>query len=472
MNTLPDEALLRISACLAPIDRLNVQLCCKRFRDMFSKWRDIYSIDIRFEDYGYGDILQQARCSFQIVAVGKNAKTSYRIRLTDRNGNSYRLRTNLEKYSNKALKLMLASPSKRLLSSLFSLPDLDAILVLDSTPQSSSQCKAELSRSLAECIKGPIKNLQLAADICRYMLTGIYIPWRVMDCLCEKLRCSLKRFAIGCTYGKETRRDRYVKALSKLEKLEDLDIPPHIFHLSDSIDIDPNVGRLLNRLPLTSLGFRHYNSAVLFQYIEFRMPHHIRLLRIHHNMNRVPNFAQLGIPQPEEKPVPRKSSWLSSRQNVLGSKHSIMSSSAHSITSGSTELSSDITRRPSSASNGSDASQTTIVTNSNERKTSSSSLISRHLTIFAIEESARKSTVEKAAKLRRHNYSGVEVFYIQETLNSQEVLGRMAAPMQSPHVYSKSAKREIRVIKGDLVRPIPLASLGMESDYEMTDWED
>lgn len=68
--------------------------------------------------------------------------------------------------------------------------------------------------------------------------------------------------------------------------------------------------------------------------------------------------------------------------------------------------------------------------------------------------------------------SGVEVFYIQETLNSQEVLGRMAAPMQSPHVYSKSAKREIRVIKGDLVRPIPLASLGMESDYEMTDWED
>lgn len=63
------------------------------------------------------------------------------------------------------------------------------------------------------------------------------------------------------------------------QKLEDLDIPPHIFHLSDSIDIDPNVGRLLNRLPLTSLGFRHYNSAVLFQYIEFRMPHHIRLLR-------------------------------------------------------------------------------------------------------------------------------------------------------------------------------------------------
>ncbi|KHN84880.1 hypothetical protein Tcan_08331 [Toxocara canis] len=508
MNTLPDEALLRISACLKPVDRLNMQLCCKRFRDIFSKWKDIYAIDIRFEDYGYGDILQQARCSFQIVSVSKNAKASYRIRLTDFSGSkSYRLRTNLEKYSSKALKHMLArlpclrdltiwdcclsdefscvisrltsvstlriwncslyfdkkNPSKRLLSSLFSLPDLDTILILDSTPQFSSRCKAELSRSLADCIKGPIKNLQIA---------GLYIPWRVLDCLCEKLRCTLKRLAIGCTYGKETRRDRYVKALSKLEKLEDVDIPPHIFHLSDSVDIDPSIGRLFNRLPLTSLGFRHYNSAVLFRYIEFRMPHHIRLLRIHHNVNRVPNFAQLGVPQLEEKPAPRKSSWLSSRQSVLGSKHSILSASTHSIASGSTELSHDLARRSSSASDGSDASQTTIVTSSNERKISSSSLITRHLTIFAIEESARKSTIEKAAKLRRHHYSGVEVFYVQETLNSQEVLGRMAAPMQSPHVYSKSAKREVRVIKGDLVRPIPLASLGMESDYEMTDWED
>ncbi|VDK47068.1 unnamed protein product [Anisakis simplex] len=463
MNKLPDEALLRISSWLKPIDRLSVQLSCKRFREMFSKWKDVYSIEIRFEGYGYGDILQQTRCTFPLVSVSKNTKASYRIRLTYCNGQSYRLRTNVDKYSNKALKHMLSSPSKRLLTSLLSLPDLDTILILDSTPQSSTQCKSELFRSLAECIKGPIKNLQI---------TGLYIPWRVMDCLCEKLKCSLKRLAIGCTYGKETRRERYVKALSRLEKLEDLDIPPHIFHLSDSTDIDPLVSRLFSRLPLTSLGFRHYNSAVLFRYIEFRMPHHIRLLRIHHNVNRIPNFAQLGMPQPEEKPASRKTSWLSSKQGVLGSKQSILSDSAHSIASNSTDMSNETVRRPSSASNGSDASQTTTVTTSNERKISITSLFSRHLTIFAIEESVRKSPIEKASRLRRHHYSGVEVFYIQETMNSQEVLGRMAAPMQSPHVYSKSAKREIRVIKGDLVRPIPLASLGMESDYEMTDWED
>lgn len=64
-------------------------------------------------------------------------------------------------------------------------------------------------------------------------------------------------------------------------------------------------------------------------------------------------------------------------------------------------------------------------------------------------------------------------------------LGRMALPMQSPHVYSKSlnakfagsntiAKRDtrLRIIKGDLVKPIPLSSLGMESDYELSDRED
>lgn len=61
---------------------------------------------------------------------------------------------------------------------------------------------------------------------------------------------------------------------------------------------------------------------------------------------------------------------------------------------------------------------------------------------------------------------------MQESMDTQEMLGRVAAPMRSPYVYTRSAKREIRIIKGDLVRPIPLASLGMESDYEMSDWEE
>lgn len=61
---------------------------------------------------------------------------------------------------------------------------------------------------------------------------------------------------------------------------------------------------------------------------------------------------------------------------------------------------------------------------------------------------------------------------MQESMDTQEILGRMAAPVHSPHVYTKSSKREVRVVKGDLVKPIPLSSLGMESDFEMNDWED
>uniref|UniRef100_A0A914PFL1 Uncharacterized protein n=1 Tax=Panagrolaimus davidi TaxID=227884 RepID=A0A914PFL1_9BILA len=85
----------------------------------------------------------------------------------------------------------------------------------------------------------------------------------------------------------------------------------------------------------------------------------------------------------------------------------------------------------------------------------------RRLTIFAIEEAKRRTQ-----RLRRRAYANVDVVYTQESQAGQEVLGRMAEPMRSPHVYSRSAKREMRVIKGDLVRPIPLASLGYESDFE------
>lgn len=61
----------------------------------------------------------------------------------------------------------------------------------------------------------------------------------------------------------------------------------------------------------------------------------------------------------------------------------------------------------------------------------------------------------------------------------------MALPMQSPHFYSKSLNTKymnsnkitkgdtsLRIIKGDLVKLIPLSSLGMESDYELSDQED
>ncbi|EJW79705.1 hypothetical protein WUBG_09383 [Wuchereria bancrofti] len=268
---------------------------------------------------------------------------------------------------------------------------------------------------------------------------SLYISSKAIDALCERLHRTLKRLAIGCTYGKENKKDRYCKAIAKLQVMEDLDIPPYVFHLGETSQIDESITRLLSILHLNCLGFRHYNSAVLFQFIEFKMPHNIRLLRIYHSANRIPNFAQLGTPQPEpdEKPPQRKSSWLNSRSSSnMGSKNSIDSSSDRSLES----LTNDVWKESSRSS-------------------------------VSTSEASRKM-MECARKLRRRIYSGVQVFYMQESMDTQEILGRMAAPICSPYVYTRSSKREIRVIKGDLVKPIPLSSLGMESDYEMSDWED
>ncbi|VDK86881.1 unnamed protein product, partial [Onchocerca ochengi] len=297
----------------------------------------------------------------------------------------------------------------------------------------------------------------------------IYISSKAIDALCERLHKTLKRMSIGCTYGKENKKDRYCKAIAKLQVVEDLDIPPYIFHLSETSEIDESITRLLSNLQLNCLGFRHYNSAVLFQFIEFKMPHNIRLLRIHHSANRIPNFAQLGTSAlgPEEKPPQRKSSWLNSRNgSSMGSKNSIDSSSDRSLESLTNEVWKESSRCNISTSASLETTQMT-----NEQKPRRNSLASRNLTIFAIEEAPRK--INKCArKLRRRIYSGVQVFYMQESMDTQEIVGRMAAPIRSPHVYTRSSKREIRVIKGDLVKPIPLSSLGMESDYEMSDWED
>ncbi|CAG9529662.1 unnamed protein product [Cercopithifilaria johnstoni] len=56
---------------------------------------------------------------------------------------------------------------------------------------------------------------------------------------------------------------------------------------------------------------------------------------------------------------------------------------------------------------------------------------------------------------------------------SEVFLDRMEAAIRSPYVYTnRSSKREVRVIKDDLMKRITLSSLGMISNYEMTDWED
>lgn len=241
----------------------------------------------------------------------------------------------------------------------------------------------------------------------------------------------------------------------QMSNINDLDLPPFIFHLGEIPVPDGVVQRLFNTLPLKALGFRHYNSSVLFRFIEYQLPIKVRVLRIFHNANRIPNFASIGQ-EPTETEKPEKKSSVASRYSILSTSRSSIGSNENN----------NGTRRDSIGTSTKAAANEAIHTETPPQHKSSnvSTLEMRRLTIFAIEEAKRRTQ-----RLRRRAYASVDVIYTQESQAGQEVLGRMAEPMRSPHVYSKSAKREMRVIKGDLVRPIPLANLGNESDFEQDD---
>ncbi|KAH7697802.1 hypothetical protein AAVH_35112 [Aphelenchoides avenae] len=506
-ETFPENILQRIGAQLSPIDRLRLQSTCKRFRDVYAEWSDIEAVEIRCEDYGLysSENVTSSRMGFQLPT--KSARVSYHLKLTDRNGQTHRLRTSSNVNALRPLKSVLArmtdlkeltvwdaclpselagivakmdgleilrlwncsryfgktKQSSRMVSALLSRPSLKTLLVLDSsaTACSATACRAVFTRSLAQKIRAPIENLQLV---------GVYLPLKSMEVISERLAATCKRLSIGCTFGKEAKRLLYLRALMSMNNIADLDLPPFIFNLNEVPVPDAVVQRLFDALPLKALGFRHYNSSVLFRFIEQHLPDKVRLLRVHHHSNRVPNFAQLGQ-EPSESP--EKKSSVASRYSILsGSRSSI--GSAEGISPSSSGYSS-ATRRESTCSSNVATTTVTGKAANGERKASSMSeaLAMRRLTIFAITE---ERSNRRKQRLRKRNYSGVDVIYTQETVASQEILGRMASPMQSPHVYSRNVVRRadsrIRVIKGDLVKPIPLWSLGMESDYELSDWED
>ncbi|KAH7706004.1 hypothetical protein AAVH_26775 [Aphelenchoides avenae] len=508
-ETFPKSILQRIGAQLSPIDRMCLQSTCRRFRDVCGDWGDVEAVDIRCEDYGLytAEITTRSRIGFQFAE--KEARVSYHIKLTTRSGQTHRIRTAPSKNTITPLRTMLArmttlkeltvwdaclpsdlsglvarmnslevlrlwncsryfgkaKQSSKMISALLSRPSLKTLLILDSTASACqpSTCNTFFSRSLVQKIRGPVENLQL---------TGVHLPLCSMDAISERLAATCKRLSIGCTFGRETKRLHYLRKLMDMKLVTDLDLPPFIFHLNEVPVPDAVVQRLFEALPLRALGFRHYNSSVLFRFIEHHLPPKVRLLRVHHNSNRVPNFAQLG--QESAAGMPKKKSSVTSRYSILSASRSSIGSAEDSSRSSSDYGS---WARSDSVCSSSATTTTTDQATNRESKNSepltSSTLATRRLTIFAITE---ERSNRRKQRLRKRNYSGVDVIYTQETIVSQEILGRMASPMQSPHVYSKNVVRRadnrIRIIKGDLVKPIPLSSLGMESDYELSDWED
>jgi hypothetical protein len=62
--------------------------------------------------------------------------------------------------------------------------------------------------------------------------------------------------AIGCTFGEEEHRLRYLSVLQSFTELADLDLPPFLFRLGEKPEMHESVKQLLDELPLMALGFR------------------------------------------------------------------------------------------------------------------------------------------------------------------------------------------------------------------------
>uniref|UniRef100_A0A914HGL6 F-box domain-containing protein n=1 Tax=Globodera rostochiensis TaxID=31243 RepID=A0A914HGL6_GLORO len=191
-------------------------------------------------------------------------------------------------------------PWRLLLPDLLALPHLRRLHVLDSvTPEGSSSSSPssssndqhqfpDFSDALAKAINAPLEELQLTA--CRLPLSALQLL---------RFRCahSLRRLAIGCTWGNERKRELYLRELSNFKALADLDLPPFLFCLANHPKPDQHVQQLFEQLPqLKAIGFRHSKSSVLFRFIEHHLPDQIRALRVHHSVHRMPNFAELGHP--------------------------------------------------------------------------------------------------------------------------------------------------------------------------------
>jgi hypothetical protein len=139
--------------------------------------------------------------------------------------------------------------NKKLTHALVGLPNLEELLILDTTANASSAVSstAYFDKACAQRIPTCIKNLQL---------TGLHLPYSAFKLIVDRLADSCTRLAIGCTFGKEQKRIDYLQALMTMKHVSDLDLPPFLFHLSELPVPDGVVEKVFNDLPLKSLGFR------------------------------------------------------------------------------------------------------------------------------------------------------------------------------------------------------------------------
>ncbi|KAI6178705.1 F-box domain-containing protein [Aphelenchoides besseyi] len=472
---LPDNLILKVGSYLPPFDRLQMQLVSRRFAKLFTDWSDITLVEVCALHE------KPTSSSPNCVPFGLSAKPQPRLelRLTDQLGRTSRLRTlQGHRNPNKILKWMLLrfvqlkqltihdsalaselascvarlvtiqtlrlwncsryflpekkTKQQKIVHALMGLPNLESLLILDSMKDSAdgTTCRAVFDKSFATQIRAPLRVLQL---------TGVHLPLATLETLSLNIGSTCTRLSFGCTFCKENQRIDYIKCLHRFSKVSDIDLPPSIFHLRDLPTADGCVERLLQVLPLKALGFRHYNSSILFRYIETQLPMKIRVLRIYHHASRIPNFASLG-----------------QSNSSAEKKSSVVSSTSMLSTSGSS-MAAALSDAQSSSSDGSTDPIVAL------------GLATRQLTIFALGVSLR---LPPKPKLKQRIHCGVTVFYLCGIEGMQEVFGRMALPIRSPHVYHKNLKGNSShgIHHGDIVKLVPLDRLAI-SDTEESDNE-
>uniref|UniRef100_A0A0N5A2I8 F-box domain-containing protein n=1 Tax=Parastrongyloides trichosuri TaxID=131310 RepID=A0A0N5A2I8_PARTI len=474
ITDLPRKVIIKISQLLPPIDRLNLEATNKQLRYLSKSWDDIGTILIKKyinEPDCYTIKVETKRKNKNTIVNNyikqKSIITVYHVQLTTFDGTIYTLYTDplrkvnircfdcifercksadkliifncsLNDYiipslyfierSIKVLKLWNCEDyfdknrkPCQLIKELFSFPNLKSLMILSTvrpkyaTLKDHNICDYTLHPVIVSFIRAPIEELQL---------TNLNIPVKTFKILSIRLRKTLERLSIGCTYGKSKKINTYAKALSCYENLKDLDLPPFLFSIKEDYLININIYNAITKTNVKTLGFRHYNTSNLFKFIRNDLPPEIKVIRVFHNPSRIPNFKQLGMGTCEKKIS--VTSKISRNSITSSSNNSIVGSYGRSIFKALR-----IKRKvylddlPPSQSPRSSGLYSINEDGGNLNKKGIGNLIpTKELCIFAIEESCR--SVEK---LIHKKYNNIDVYYTSDIIKYQEVVGKMASPM-------------------------------------------
>uniref|UniRef100_A0A915MPW9 F-box domain-containing protein n=1 Tax=Meloidogyne javanica TaxID=6303 RepID=A0A915MPW9_MELJA len=480
---LPESLWIKIFSYLGPLERISLGLCSRRLQLITSHWLDVNSLEIRPE---WANDLA--------ISTGLPLSSGYRRRLPSLRSKpknqpkSFHLQDSEQ--PERLLKILLcrlangqlleltiwdACLSERLRNCIIRCSQLlrclrlwmivlvvvlgiEAPLII----QKAHNCGRWLNTYhpspllislIAKAINAPFEELQLTN--CRLSLSAL-------ELILPKCSKSLKRLSIGCTFGKEQKR------------------------------------------------IQHFNSSALFRFIEFYLPKNIRVLRVHHNARRIPNFAEIGgmssncsIQEPISTTTKTSlnscsspslsfsnyfsSSTTSSSYQKKYSKGSLFSNNS-SIDSSNNDINLTIEQQQNIKLINLKKSSTFHTSSSPRIPSSACSTISWPGTNNSNKEDEQLSLAtsstwctlstdllqnkDNKVKEKSSNCNNL-LFNRKLTIFAiaEELLGRMGSPIQSPYVYTTNQNNNQpsgvqRVIHGDLVKTIPLSSLGMESDWE------